>query len=143
MKNFRELHVRTSRGKLSANKKRELSEKQLLAKARKAFQRIKRRKNTKELVSLLPDTTIRIDLVGSPEVSFMLLIRQGKIGFSSKRTATRLAVGIHKELFIKLIKKPLRTGNLKIALFDNIFLRKGPIREFQWLKPILVQILSG
>lgn len=143
MKNFRELHARTSRGKQSANKKRELSKKQLLAKARKVFQKIKRRKSTKELVAWLPDTTIRVDLVGSPEVSFMLLIRKGKLCFSSKKTAARLAVGIHKELFSKLIKKPPRTGNLKIALFDNIFLRKGPVREFQWLKPVLIQILLG
>ena len=143
MKNFRELHARTSRGRLPANKKRELSEKRLLAKARKVFQRFKRRKNTRELVSLLPDTAIRIDLVGSPEVSFMLLIKDGKIGFSSKRKAARLAIGIHKQLFSKLIKNPPKTGNLKIALFDNIFLRKGPVREFRWLKPILVQVLLG
>jgi len=143
MKNFRELHARKHRGKLSANKKKELSEKYLLAKARKVFQKIKRRKNTKEAVSLLPDTAIRIDLVGSPEVSFMILIRKGKLSFSSKKTNARLAIGIQKELFLKLIKKPLRTGNLKLALFDKIFLRKGPIREFQWLKPILLQILLG
>ncbi len=143
MKNFRELHARTKRGSLSANKKRKLGEMQLLAIARGVFHKIKRRKSTKELVSWLPDTTIRIDLVGSPEVCFMLLVRQGKLGFSSKRTAARLAIGIHKELFSKLVKKPPRTGNLKIALFDNIFLRKGPIREFQWLKPTLVQILLG
>lgn len=143
MKNFRELHVRKGRGRLSASKKRELSEKQLLAKARKVFKRIERRKNTKQLVSLLPDTAIRIDLVGSPEVSFMLLIRDGKIGFSTKRTAARIAVGLHKELFSGLIEKPPKTGNLKIALFDNIFLRKGPVREFQWLKPLLIQILLG
>jgi len=143
VKNFRELHARTSRGKQSANKKKELSKKQLLATARKVFQKIKKRKKTRELVSHLPDTTIRIDLVGSPEVSFMLLIRKGKIGFSSKKTAARLALGIHKQLFTKLIKKPPKTGNLKIALFDKIFLRKGPIMEFQWLKPVLIQILLG
>jgi len=143
MKNFRELHARKRRGKVSSKRKRELSEKRLLASARKVFQKISRRKKTKELVSFLPDTAIRIDLVGSPEVSFMLLIKNGKVGFSSKRTPARLAVGIHKELFSKLIKNPPKTGNLKIALFDNIFLRKGPVREFRWLKPILVQILLG
>ncbi|MFH1239918.1 MAG: hypothetical protein V1672_01770 [Candidatus Diapherotrites archaeon] len=143
MKNFRELHGKKRRGKVSAKRKMELSEKRLLANARKVFQKIRRRKKTKELASLLPDTAIRIDLVGSPEVSFMLLIKNGKIGFSTKRTAARLAIGIHKELFLKLIKNPPKTGNLKIALFDNIFLRKGPIREFRWLKAILVHFLLG
>ena len=142
MKNFRELHARKGRGRLSAHKKRELNKKYLLEKARKVFKRIEMKENTKQLVSLLPNTAIRIDLVGSPEVSFMLLIKDGKIGFSSKKTAAELAIGIHKELFLKLVKNP-PTGNLKIALFDKIFLRKGTVREFQWLKPLLIQIMQG
>lgn len=139
MKNFRELHGRTKRGTLSSNEEIELSEEELLAKAKKLFQRIKRKKNIQELVPYLPDTSIRIDLVGSPEVSFMLLVKKGKLCFSSERMNARLAIGIHKQLFLKIVENPQKIGNLH-ALLDNIFLRKGPVREFQWLKPILMQM---
>lgn len=142
MKNFRELHPRTKRGEISSIKRNELSEKELLAEARKLFQRIKKRKKVIQLVPYLPNRAIRVDLVGFPEVNFTISINKGKLAFSSKRTNVDLAIGIHKNLFLKLTRDKLLNAGTLTNVVDSVFLRKGPIREFRMLKPLLMQIIS-
>lgn len=117
------------------------SERELLEMAHSIIRIINRNPHIREEeLANLPDTNIRFDLVGSPEVCFNVEIKKGKLKFLDDRTDTELAIGIHKELFMNLDKYPPTSGNMKILL-NNIIFRKGPVRKFKQLKSGIGTIL--
>jgi len=56
---------------------------------------------------------------------------------------TDVALGIQKKYFVQLINNPPQQGNMKIILFDKVFLKKWPVKEFIRLKPIVIEALLG
>lgn len=117
------------------------SKEELIGKAYNLFNRLKKRKHIKEAAAGLPDTTIRVDLVNPPELSFIITIENGKLKFTKDRLYTNVAVGIHKELFSEIINNP-RKFNVGLVL-NNIHLRKGTVRHILLLRPLLIKVLFG
>jgi len=135
---YRIIHERRSRtGAVTA-----LSEKELMAKARKIFHKMKRRQVIKRIVAEMGNTSIRFDLMGIPETSFYIGINDGELKFSTDKIFPNLAVGIHKEYFAKLVENPPQLGSVE-TIIDNISLRKGRVREFKRLKSILLSTVLG
>lgn len=137
-KRYRVLYERKARGN-----SRTFSEKYLLGKAEEIFNRIKDKESIKQEAKRLGNMSLRIDLAGTPEVSFVVEIKNGRLEFIPGKKYTDAAVGIKKEYFIQLINNPPRYGNMKNILFDKVFLKKGPVREFMCLKPIVMEALLG
>ncbi|MDI6917440.1 MAG: hypothetical protein QMC80_06550 [Thermoplasmatales archaeon] len=115
------------------------TEKELIKKARKMFNRMKRRKSVQRKAERADDIIIKFDLIGTPEVSFAVIMGNNELKFSTDRLSPDLAVGIHKKWFIKLIEQP-NHSNPKVIM-DNICLRKGNVRDFKRFKSICLETL--
>lgn len=132
MRHYNIIHDRKKRGK----KKRSLSKNSLLSKAREMFERMNKEEFVQDMAKRFNNLSIRIDLIGTPEVSFVLAVQQGKLKFLTEHMYTDIAVGIHKEYFLELLKNPPQFGNMKIV-HNNIFFRKGRVKMFKYAKPLL------
>lgn len=119
----------------------EPTEKELLKEAREMFNRMKRRESVKNASAKTNEVIIGFDLIGTPEVSFAIIMGNNELSFTTERLLPDLAVGIHKEWFIKLIRQPNHT-NPKVIL-DNICLRKGNVRDFKRFKSMCLEALLG
>ncbi|MFH1337583.1 MAG: hypothetical protein ABIH55_01775 [Nanoarchaeota archaeon] len=135
-KRYRILYERKVRGNSKG-----FSEKYLLKKAEEIFQKIKDKKAIKEEAKRLGNISVRIDLTGTPEVSFIIRVKNGKLGFIADKGYCDAAVGMRKEYFIQLINNPPKYGNMKRILFDNVFLKRGSVRDFMRLRPIFINAL--
>jgi len=71
---YRVLYERKKRGN-----SRIFSEKYLLRKAEELFNRIKDKKSIRKEVKRLDNVSLRVDLTGVPEVSFVIEINDGKL----------------------------------------------------------------
>ncbi len=141
MTKYQTLHPRKKRNKLSSKKEQALQKEALLKKAKELFARMKKNHVVKQHVLLIKDMSIRIDLIGVPQVSFTIALINSKLNFITDKIDTDMAIGIHKDFFLKIVDNPPQYGNMKIQLFNNIFLRRGNILMFQCMKPILVNAL--
>lgn len=137
-KAYRVLYERKARGN-----SRTFSEKYLLRKAEEIFNRIKDKEGIRQEAKRLGNMRLRIDLTGTPEVSFVIEVKNSKLRFIPGKKYTDVAVGIKKEYFVQLINNPPQYGNMKNILFDKIFLKKGSLREFIRLKQIVIEALLG
>ncbi len=134
-KKYKTIHEKTTRD----GSTQDPTEKELIKEARKMFSRMKRRKTVKMVAEKIGDVAIRFDLIGTPEVSFAVIMGNNELKFSTDRMPPDLAVGIHKEWFIKLVNQPNHT-NPKIIM-DNICLRKGNVRDFKRFKSVCLETL--
>lgn len=140
MKGYR--HYRTIHDTKKRGKNRDISKESLLSKAQEMFKRMNKEKFVQDLAKRFNNFSMRVDLVGTPEVSFVLAIQQGKLKFLTEKIYTDIAVGIHKEYFLELLKNPPEFGNMKI-IHNNIFFRKGRVKLFEYAKPLLSSTLSS
>lgn len=139
MKHYRIIHDKKKRGKKDNGLTGEL----LLSKAREMFERMNQERFVRNLAKGFEDLSIKIDLVGTPEVSFVIAVQKGKLRFLTEHVHADMAVGIHKEYFLELLENPPRFGNMKI-IYNNIIFRKGRVRVFEYAKPLLFSsLLSG
>lgn len=143
MTKYQILHKRKKRHKLSPKKELALQKEALLKKAKELFERMKNTSIVKEEASLIRNMSLRVDLTGTPEVSFIIAIINGKPNFITDKINADMAIGMDKEFFLRLVDNPPKYGNMKIQLFNNISLRKGNILLFQLMKPLLVNVLLG
>lgn len=143
MTKYQILHPRKKRHKLSPKKEQALQREALLKKAKELFAHMKKNFIVRQHVLLIKDMSIRIDLIGVPQVSFTIALINSKLNFITDKINTDMAIGMHKDFFLKLTDNPPRYGNMKIQLFNNIFLRRGNVLMFQCMKPILVNALLG
>ncbi|MBU2639319.1 MAG: hypothetical protein KKG75_01280 [Nanoarchaeota archaeon] len=136
------LHKRKIIKKLSSKEKYDFSEKELLKKARRLYNDMIKKDIVKETAKKIGYISCRMDLTGVPEISFSIVIENGKIQFvSGKNDDTDMAIGMSKKFFVDLVNNPPKYGNMKIVLFNNISLRRGNIKLFQSMKPLLVNAL--
>ena len=143
MTKYQTLHPRRKRNKLSSKKELALQKESLLKKAKEFFANMKKNQVVKQHVLVIKDMSIRIDLIGVPQVSFVIALINSKLHFITDKIDTDMAIGMHKDFFLKLVNNPPQYGNMKIQLFNNIFLRRGNTLMFQCMKPILVNALLG
>ncbi|MEW6069824.1 MAG: hypothetical protein AB1485_04335 [Candidatus Thermoplasmatota archaeon] len=129
------LHERSVRSSLGS----EPTEHELLLAARKLFNRLKRIKAVKAAVEKTGNIIFRLDLIGTPEVHFTIIMRNNKLSFSTERIAPDLAVGLHKKWFIELINQPNHPNPKQI--FDNVQLRKGNVHQFKRFKSIWLECI--
>jgi len=139
MKKYKTIHDKKKRG---GRKKRSLSEKALLEKARKLFDRMGKEKIMKDLAKSFDNMALRIDLVGTPEVSFIIAAKSGKLKFITDKLYSDIAIGIHKEYFLELVKNPPLLGNMNIV-YNNIIFRKGVVKMFKRSRPFFSSALLG
>jgi len=140
MVKYQILHKRKIISKLSS-KKYDFSEKELLKKGKKLYNEMIKKEIVRETAKRLGYISCRIDLAGAPEVSFTIAVENGKLQFISGEKNADMAIGMSKEFFSDLVNNPPKYGNMKIILFNNISLRKGRVKLFQSLKPLLVNAL--
>lgn len=139
MKHYRTIHDKKKRGR----RRRKITEELLLSKAREMIERMNKEKFVRDMAKRFEDLSVRIDLIGTPEVSFVLAARKGKLKFLTDHVYADMAVGIHKEYFLELLKNPPEFGNMKI-IHNNIIFRKGMVKLFKYFKPLLSSsLLSG
>lgn len=140
MNKYKIIHDRKKRG---GRKKRSLSEKALLEKAEKLFNTMSKEKIIKDMAKSFDNMALRIDLVGTPEVSFIIAVQNGKLKFIADKLYTDMAIGIHKEYFLELVKNPPELGNMEI-IYNNIIFRKGVVKMFKRSRPLFSSaLLSG
>lgn len=132
MVHYRIIHDRKKRGK----NKRGLSKNLLLSKAKEMFERMNKEKFVRDMAKKFNNLSIRVDLIGTPEVSFVLAVQNGKLKFLTEQVYSDIAVGIHKEYFLELLKNPPQFGNMKLV-HNNIFFRKGRVKMFKYARPLL------
>lgn len=137
MNKYRTIHERKKR---RGREKRSLSEKALLEKAQKLFDGISKEKIIKDLAKSLGNMALRIDLVGTPEVSFIIAAKSGKLKFITDKIYTDMAIGVHKEYFLELVKNPPKLGNMNIV-YNNIIFRKGAVKMFKRSRPFFSSAL--
>lgn len=139
---YQTLHRRKIIRKLSSKEKYDFSKKALLGKARKLYNEMVKKEIVKESAKRIGYLACRIDLAGAPEVSFTIAVEKGKMQFiPSGGTDEDMAIGMSKEFFVDLVNDPPKYGNMKILLFNNLYLRKGRAQLFRYLKPLLVNAL--
>ncbi|MBI5073533.1 hypothetical protein HZA99_06975 [Candidatus Woesearchaeota archaeon] len=143
MTKYQILHPRKKRNKLSSKKELALQKESLLKKAKELFVHMKKNHVVKQHVLVIKDMSIRIDLIGVPQVSFTIALMNSKLHFITDKIDTDMAIGMHKDFFLRLTDNPPQYGNMKIQLFNNIFLRRGNVLMFHCMKPILVNALLG
>ncbi|MBU4501468.1 MAG: hypothetical protein KKA79_02670 [Nanoarchaeota archaeon] len=136
MKHYRTIHDKEERGK----KKRRLSEELLISKAEEVFERMSKEKFIRDLAKRLDNISIRIDLIGTPETSFIIAVKKGKLKFLTEHIYADMAVGIHKKYFLELLENPPEFGNMKI-IHNNIIFRKGRVKLFKYAQPLLASTL--
>ncbi|MFH1365660.1 MAG: hypothetical protein ABIH28_03690 [archaeon] len=130
------VHKKNKRG----GKDKTLNSEELITKAKELSDTVSKEKLVKDLVRRYVDISCRIDLVGSPETSFVIKVVDGKLKFSTAKQFTDMAVGIHKDFFSKLIKNPSQLGNIK-QIYNNIIFRKGTVKLLKYGTPILSALL--
>ena len=140
MNKYKTIHDRKKRG---GREKRSLSEKALLEKAQKLFNSVSKEKIVRDLAKSFGNMTLRVDLVGTPEVSFIIAVQNRKLKFVTDKLYTDMAIGIHKEYFLELVKNPPELGNMNI-IYNNIIFRKGVVKMFKRSRPLFSSaLLSG
>ena len=137
MNKYKIIHDRKKRG---GRKKRGLSEKALLDKAQKLFNSVSNEKVVKDLAKSFDNIALRVDLVGTPEVSFIIAVKSGKLKFITDKLYTDMAIGIHKEYFLELVKNPPELGNMNIV-YNNIIFRKGVVKMLKRSRPLFSSAL--
>lgn len=120
--------------------KRSLSEKALLKKAQELFDSMSKEKVIKDLAKSFDNIALRVDLVGTPEVSFIIAVKSGELKFIADKFYTDMAIGIHKEYFLELAKNPPELGNMNI-IYNNIIFRKGVVKMFKRSRPLFATAL--
>lgn len=139
MNNYKTIHNKKKRGR----KRKEITEELLLSRAREMFERVNKEKFVRDLAKRFENLSIRVDLVGTPEVSFILAVQKGKLKFLTDHMYTDMAVGVHKEYFLELLENIPEFGNMKV-IHNNIIFRKGRVKIFKYAKPLLSSsLLSG
>lgn len=142
MAKYRRYHTLHRRKKHRAiGKSQCLDDKNLLKKARVLFRRMVKRSAIKQEAKRLPDTTIRIDLMPPPELSFVISIKRGKLEFiANNMPYPKIAVAFHRGVFVELIDHPPKLRELGV-IFKNISLRKGRVGQILQFKPVLAAAL--
>ena len=142
MVKYQTLHRKKTITKLSSKEEYDYSEKALLRKAKKLYNEMIKKKIVRETARRIGYMSCRIDLTGAPEVSFTIGVEKGKMQFiPNGGTDEDMAIGMSKEFFIDLVNDPPKYGNMKIVLFNNLYLRKGRVQLFRYLKPLLINAL--
>lgn len=125
------IHRRKDRGKGVS-----LSDEELLKIVEELFKMMKKKqylkKTLKQLSETIGDISLRIDLMGAPELSFILDIAKGKLNFLKEKRYANVGVAFHKAFFINFIKKPPKQNQAHILL-NNMVIRKGEVKVFQCL----------
>ncbi len=138
-KHYKTIHNRKKRSK----KGKKVTEELLLSRAQEMFERMSKEKFVRDMARRFDNISIRVDLVGTPEVSFVLAVQKGKLKFLTEHMYTDMAVGIHKEYFLELLENPLEFGNMKV-IHNNVIFRKGIVKMFKYARPLLSSgLLSG
>lgn len=135
-KHYQTIHHRKKRGK----GERKTRDSIILKKAERMFNNISKEKFVKGLAKSFDDVSIRIDLVGTPEAFFIIANKKGRLKFIKERIHTDMAVGIHKEYFLELLKNPPQFGNMNF-IHNNIIFRKGIVKMFKYARPLLSNTL--
>lgn len=133
-------HYQPIRHRKKRGKERTVKNDKLLEQAEIMFNNVKKEKFVSDLAKSFDDLSIRIDLIGTPEASFIIANKNGKLKFIKERIPTDMAVGIHKEYFHELMKNPPRFGNMNFV-YNNIIFRKGVVKLFNCARPFLSNTL--
>lgn len=137
MQNRHYLPIRKRKARGTGKKKVEDSV--IIEKAKLMFDEISQEQFVKDLAKSFEDLTIRIDLVGVPEAFFIIANENGKLRFITEKMHTDMAVGIHKEYFLELLKNPPQVGNM-MFIYNNIIFRKGTVQMFKYALPLLSNV---
>jgi len=125
------IHKRKNRGNDIS-----ISNDDILRITKELFKRMKRKKHVKESVRQITETigdmSLRIDLMGAPELSLILDIREGKLNLLKEKKYTHVGIAFHKSFFLNFITNPPEHNQAHVAL-NNMVLRKGEVRVFQCL----------
>lgn len=138
MNRYTTIHNRKKRG---GRRKRNTSEEKLIEKARAIYNVMKKEKIIKDLAKSFDDISLKVDLVGTPEVSFIIAVENGKLKFLTDKRYTDMAIGIHKNYFLELVKNPPKWRSINLR-YNNIIFRKGVVRMFKQSKSLFSKILT-
>ena len=135
-KHYTIIHDRKKRG----NGRKKTKDADILNKVEQMFNEITKEKFIRDMAKSFDNISIRVDLIGTPEISFIIENEKGRVKFIRERIDTDMAVGIHKEYFLELLKTPPKFGNM-MFIYNNIIFRKGVVKMFKYAQPLLSNTL--
>lgn len=137
---MRSIYLNKWTQKIHKRKKRggrvSISDENLLRIIKELVRRMKRKKHVKESVkrieNILGDVSIKIDLMGVPEINFILTVKKGRLNILTKRGYANVGIAFHKSFFFNFIKNPPKHNQAQVLL-NNMVIRKGEVKILQAL----------